>query len=677
MGPFRLSLFNPHAPLHPVAERELALRMLTALERLGWEGAIHTSSAQVAAFDPDAVINLYPEAAPKLTSHCWLACAWNPVSLVARLLPAARLKAAGNLPAHDAYLVSGPVLAAQMACLRPGVPSIPFHPSSPRSDLAPTLGADSRLFYVGSNWDGQRYPALLRRLAEAGALALHGTAERWSHLADAWRGPLPFDGISVIQAAHRWGMGLCLHLPQHRAEAVPNMRVFELAAAGAVIIADRHPFIEEWFGDTVLYVDTDGGEEAAAAAILDQFAWVHTHREQARAMARQAQALFNQHLCLEALLQPLPDLLASCSRSSASPALLHIAVLLPEGQGLEDRLAQLARQTGPGHTLTALVPAGSAPLPSASAGISLRELSGPARLDTLLAAMGDVDALTILPEGVELFAGHLARLAPAAGPHGVALASGLWPRAGEETGFPLDPAETMALALEGPDAADRHLASAILRAGGLFCCKTRLAGLGTLQGRDWLELALALAPALATGGNINRQPVPGHRLSRLPPDHPDRAAALYPWPLASQAMDRMADRPARLTGISDLDPALAATIPWLWRHDDFQKLPDTGPLWLYGAGRGGELVREALSAAQCARLRGFLDTHQRGEMLGLPLCQPQDLEAGEREAATIIIAAQYVSDILRHLQRDATKPARIFNAYPYIAAVQEGAGGPG
>ncbi|WP_029011943.1 glycosyltransferase [Niveispirillum irakense] len=678
----RLCLFNPIDPARPLAERELALRMAIAVERLGWSPIIAHNSATLAGIKLDAVLNLFPVAAGKMTDHLWLACAWGPASLLAGMAPAARQRAQVNELSHDAYLISGTGPRAHLESVmrdagRIMPPHLPFHVSSPRSDLPPTLGPDSRLFYVGANWDGQRYPALLRRLAQAGALALHGTAERWSHLADAWRGPLPFDGISVIQAAHHWGMGLCLHLPQHRAEAVPNMRVFELAAAGAVIITDCHPFIEQWFGDSVLYVDTEGGEEAAAAAILDQFAWVHRHREQARAMALQAQALFNQHLCLEALLGPLPDLLASCRRPSASPAPLHIAVLLPEGEGQEDRLAQLARQTGPSLTLTALVPASDGPLPPVPAGISLRDLSGPARLDTLLAAMADADALTILPEGVEWFAGHLARLAQATSPHGAALATGLWPRPAEETGFPLDPAETMALTLEAPDAADRRLASATLRAGGLFCRKTRLAGLGAQQGHDWLDLALALAPTLAMAGDINRQPVPGHRLSQLPPEKPDRVAALPPWPTVIQTIDAMAERPALLTGISDLDPVLAGSIPWLWRPDDFQKLPDTGPLWLYGAGRGGELVLAALSPTQRARLRGFLDSHRRGERFGLPLCQPQDLDEGDMEAATIIIAAQYVSDILRHLQQGAAKPARIFNAYPYIAAVQEAMGNAG
>ena len=465
----RLSLFNPQAPGHPVAERELALRLAMAVKRLGWEGAIHTRSDEVEAFDPDAVINLYPEAAPKLTDHVWLGCAWNPVSLVARLSPPARAGAARHLPAQDGYLVSGPQLEAHLERLRPGAPQRPFHPSSPRSHLCPGIGPDSRLCYVGSNWDGQRYPSLLKRLAGAGALALHGTAERWSHLEEAWQGPLPFDGQAVIRAAQHWGMGLCLHLPQHRAEGVPNMRVFELAAAGALIIADRHPFIEQWFGDRVLYVDTDGGEAAAADSILAQVAWARAYPHIARAMATEAQAIFNQHLCLEALLTPLPDLLSELTPGQrkgrrAAPPRLRLGVLEPER-------AEIVTADG----------AAPRPLPARADMAGLRR------------ALTGLDGLTLRPAGVIWPAGYLDRMAGALADSdgGAMLAPGLWPRPGMEGGFQLDPDEDRALAPRPgepvPEGAGPALAR--LRAGGLCVRAGRLCDLEG-QWPEWMAPAI-------------------------------------------------------------------------------------------------------------------------------------------------------------------------------------------
>ncbi|MFV3131464.1 glycosyltransferase family protein [Niveispirillum sp. KHB5.9] len=641
----RLSLFNPQAPDHPVAERELALRLLTAVERLGWQAAIQTRSAEVEAFDPDGVINLYPEAAPKLTAHPWLGCAWNPVGLTARLTPPARAGAARHLPAQDAYLVSGPQLEAHMAALRPDAPRLPFHPSSPRSDLAPATGPDSRLFYVGSNWDGQRYPALLRQLAQAGVLALHGTAERWSHLAEAWRGPLPFDGRSVIRAAHRWGMGLCLHLPQHRAEGVPNMRVFELAAAGAVIIADRHPFIEHWFGDRVLYVETEGGEEAAAADILDKVAWVRAHPAAARAMAAGAQAIFNRHLCLEVLLSPLPDLLADLKAGRAAPPRMRLGVLRPEAGEI-------------------VMPDGAPPRP----------LPGAAGLAGLRAAVAGLDGLAILPAGVDWPAGHgdrMARaLADSAG--GAVLAPGLWPRPAEESGFPLDPDEDRALAPRPgepvPVAAGAALAR--LRAGGLCLRTGRLAGLDG-DWSDWPSLALDLGPLLAgSAGGVEMLCLPGPRLAgREEGAGAALSRAVRAWPaLETFPAGTGEGGTIPLTGIADMVPDLARTIPFLLRAGDFTALPGTGPVWIYGTGRGGELVLEALGPAARGRLAGFLDSGRQGVAHGLPLMRPGDVEPAVMAAATILIAAQYVSDMLRTLRNLPAAPAHIVNAYPFIAA---------
>ncbi len=675
----RLALFNPFDPARPLAEQELALRLGRAMAGMGWQAAIHSRAAGVAAMDPDAVLCLHPQATPKLTAHPWLACYWNPPALIAAGSDTAYHHGRAFELTHDAYLVSGAGLAAhlsgRMALVGRDPLTLPFHVSSPRSHLAPAPGPYSRLFYVGSNWDGRRYPTLLGRLAAAGVLALHGGAERWSHLPGAYQGPLPFDGKAVVAAAHHWGMGLCLHLPAHRADAVPNMRLFELAAAGAVIIADRHPFIEQWFADTVLYVDHQGGEEAMAADILERVAWVQAHPVQARAMAGAAQEIFNRALCLEVLLEPLPDLLADLTRRPARPRSSRVAVLLPPGGDLDARLAQLAAQTGDGLAVTALVPVGDIPA-SVPAGLALQWLDGPAGLTGLLAALAGVEMLAILPEGVAWHPGHLAGLLEATDQTGIGLAAGLWPRGTGEQGFPIDPAEDRTLPpplpLVPPE--DRRLELACLRAAGLGC---RVEQLRELSGQgdnpvpadDWLDLALNLAPALAAQGGLVKIPVPSLRLVQPPPFCVRRVGRLLPWPEQPVPGGKGA-QPPRLTGLNDLDPVLAASIPFLWRAVDFEALPGTGPVWLYGAGQGGERVHDGLPDAARARLRGFLDSRCQGTMRGLPLSRPQDIAAAEMADATIIIAAQYVSDILRALRGGAVLPAHILNAYPYIAARQ-------
>ncbi len=657
----RLSLFNPIDPDRPVAERELALRFAQAMTGLGWQAGIHHRSDQVRTFNPDAVLNLFPVAAPKLTDHPWLGCAWGPPSIIEGMKAADRDLAAVNELSHDAYLVSGESLElhlrGRLAVAGRSAPMRAMHVSSPRSSRKPGLGPDSRLFYVGSNWDGLRFPHLMARLAEEGALALYGAAARWSHLPGAYQGELPFDGRSVIDAAHHWGMGLCLHLPQHRADGVPNMRVFELAAAGAVIVSDQHPFIEHWFGDSVLYVGTDEGEAAAAADILDRVAWIRANPATAREMAATAQAIFNRRLCLEELLAPLPDLLTELAGARRAGGPGGVAVLLPDGPGLAERLSMLAGQCG-APAVTALVP-GGAELPPAMADITVRPLPGPADAAALLSAMGDAAGLAILPAWVEWHADHLARMREMAPTGRAALAAALWPRPAGTTGFPVDSAEEWSLAplTTGGD----EPALALLRAGALYCPVERLRGL-QLAAADWRSLALDLPPALAAADGLAFHPVTSLRL--IDPSPAGQPASLAWQPLSPVSSPA---RPPRVTGINDLSPALAADLPCLWSPADFDRLPPRGPIWLYGAGRGGELVMAALPATARARLRGFLDSRSRGEVQGLPLRCPQDLDPADMEPSTVIIASQYVSDMLRALQAGTVRPAHILNAYPYIA----------
>lgn len=675
----RLVLLDPLNPAQPVAERELALRMAASIATLGGQAVIANRSDQIADAAADAVFCLHPQAVPKLTAHPWLACYWNPPSLLPGPGSPARRHGLAHEVTHDAYLLSGgPALATHLAGRLAAVgrvaPTMPFHVSSPRSALAPNLGPHSRLFYIGSNWDGRRFPMLLDRLTQAGALALYGDRQRWAHLPAAYQGPLPFDGVSVIRAAHYWGMGLCLHLPQHRADGIPNMRIFELAAAGALIITDRHPFIEQWFGDTVLYVDAMGGETAMADAILDRVAWVHAHPVQARAMAQAAQDIFNRHLCLEALLTPLPALLDRLAAPpSARAADRPVAVLLPEGPDLAGRLQQVAAQRADGLRLTVLLPPGQ-DIP-ASPAVAVRRLPAQVGLSALRAAMADASALAILPPGISWHPGHLARLV--AGGGDATLSAGLWPRPPEPTGFATDPLEPLALAPLSDSAGpvERQFALALLRAGGFYCPADGLDGL-TLETAttDWLGLALRLPPALAVKGTLSNQPVPSLQLNHLPLPDAAQLAALAPWPHA-ESVGEAVSVPPHITGINDLDPDLAASIPWLWRAGDFDRLPGRGPIWLYGAGQGGDLVHDVLPPAARSRLAGFLDSRQQGHKHGLPLCRPQDVPADALAGATIIIAAQYVSDILRTLRAGAVQPAYVLNAFPYIADCQETARG--
>lgn len=691
--PLRLAIFNPLIPEKLVAEHELAQRMAMAIAAKGWEAVVLHRPDQVDRWSPDAVLCLHPQETAKLTAHPWLACYWNPPGILRNAKATLRERGEWCELSYDGYLVSGEQLKAhitgRLAAAGASAPMMPFHTSSPGSARLPTLRPDSRLFYVGSNWDGKRFPLLLNRLAVAGVLALHGTRDRWEHLLAAYCGPVPFDGHSVIEAAHRYGLGLCLHLPQHREAGVPNMRIFELCAAGALTIADRHPFIEQWFGDSVLYVDAASGEEALAEQVLSQVAWARANPVTGRAMAAAAQDIFNRHLCLETLLDPLPVLLQqvalgdSSLRRMGEPAEQGslIQVILPCGPGgaadLVARLDTLTKQEALPAGVTIRVIAD----PAAGRGVwpdrEILWVTGPGPFLHRALASTAPGWVSVLPDGARLEPWHYARLLDVARKHPASAAiqaAVLCPAPPSPQAADRNPNITLELLLPGssPETSLASMAGMMVRRDLLD--DRIMAALSTAALENWATGVAYLGYAIAARAKPGRCVLPTVQLHRLPSFGGEFAVALKTGLAADPAIETFRSRtngaplapPSCLTGMNDLDPVLVAGIPYLSTREDLAQIPGRGRIWLYGSSRGGELVLSGLSPAGRKRVVGFLDSIQRGQAFGFPVLLPTDVPDEEMREATVIISAQYVSEIFRKLRLCSAAPAFVLNAYPFI-----------
>lgn len=686
----RVAFLNPFVPDSPFAERELSLRMLTAANAMGWEAAIVHRAAEIEAFDPDLVISLHPQVVPKLTRHFTVACDWNPPRLHEAYPVFMK-----NERSYDGYLTASAALRQRMVDLfwptaKP-VLTAPIYPSSPARTLEPTLGPDSRLFYIGSNWDGKRYPLLLERLAAADVLALHGRRDRWEHMAHVFSGEVPFDGRSVIDKANACGLGLALHLPVHAQAGIPNMRIFELSAAGALTIADRHPFITEAFGDSVLYVDLTAGEIEVAEQILAHVAWARANPARGRDMARAAQAVFLEQFSLEKLFAPLPHLLAQGRQALRfNPAVVPAGrvpvdlILSVEPDGKDDaleRIEAVGKQTaGPVGVILALqdgmqfsVPA-TLMRPLADLRV-VRVPSGSAAGTVLWAGLraAKADWVGIVPPGARPFPNHVATLLSAGDELGVDAVHGaaIQPMVPEECyelfqaearpvpiGF--DPVETHNAEAT---AATLHPASLLVRRSRLLPVLRRDPELGDAAAGFLAHRVLASGPAGSTGlltvSADHRADTPlvtererVRRLSVL-----QRSVILNTGPNWDKG-------PQEITGVTDPDPDLAARLPRLWGHGDFVSLPRERPIYLYGASRGGRIVKQELDRWNGLSPVGFVDGLRAGEAWGLPISSPEDIAVALREA-TVIISSQYVSEIARRLS--AIGIDEPYNAYPFIA----------
>ena len=97
--------------------------------------------------------------------------------------------------------------------------------------------------------------------------------------------------------------------------------------------------------------------------------------------------------------------------------------------------------------------------------------------------------------------------------------------------------------------------------------------------------------------------------------------------------------------------------------DDLASEPQAR-VFIYGAGRGGTLVRTMLESGG-RTVAGYVDSARSGSHENLPLIQVDDFLAQRRADDIVIVASQYIQDILPRLA--ALPPDRVLSAEMYMA----------
>lgn len=198
---------------------------------------------------------------------------------------------------------------------------------------------EPRLVYAGINWDGSRYRELFEKLETQPYLDIYGPQNAWSQLKHSYRGPLPFDGESILNVLNKAGAGLCLHRKEHCDAATPSSRIFEIAASGAIAICQEHCFIRDVFRDSVLYLESTDDPARTTAQISEYMEWIANNPEKALELSKKAYDLFAQNYTLERLLADLGQ--KHQKLSSQKTCLSH-----PRALKLGERSAQLIVRVG-------------------------------------------------------------------------------------------------------------------------------------------------------------------------------------------------------------------------------------------------------------------------------------------------------------------------------------------
>ncbi|KQZ29868.1 hypothetical protein ASD47_03575 [Caulobacter sp. Root1472] len=241
--------------------------------------------------DVDFVISLHYETPKAYDCFSWGAL-WNPIDFYVEWGVSPYLD---HQFSHDGYFLCGSMAVEAMARTELG----DRYETSPFVDVNHTLAGpiypprpktDRRVAYCGINWErlsGKkgRFDDLLKALDRRHVLDIYGPANVrgvavWEGF-DGYRNAVPFDGVSMMGELAQSGAVLALSSPAHIRSGVMSNRLFEAAAAGALVFSDNNPFIERFFKDEVIQLDLSGSAEDQAQQIELKLRHYNEHPEEA------------------------------------------------------------------------------------------------------------------------------------------------------------------------------------------------------------------------------------------------------------------------------------------------------------------------------------------------------------------------------------------------------------
>jgi hypothetical protein len=279
-----------------IAESESSRRFINAGKNLGIEVRVFAKSENIADFDPDFVVNItYQEG--KLTKYPTYVSLNIAPSLVYEVPRFIR-----NILSCDGFLTISPSVVEWLTTLCAAnnkVPNIGHAAFSvPRREFVSPDFENASVMYCGTNWDGLRHQNLFWQMTSGEFLKCYGPAKSWElYPATLYGGSIPFDGVSLFNAYHKHGIGLCIGYPAFDKEGIASSRIFEIAAAGALALCSNNSLIKSIYGDSVLYLEDD--ERSMAYQIMRAVDWVRANPQTAQTMARKANEIFNKELSME------------------------------------------------------------------------------------------------------------------------------------------------------------------------------------------------------------------------------------------------------------------------------------------------------------------------------------------------------------------------------------------
>lgn len=289
-----------------LGEEQMIKRFQAAAKNIGWEMKSMVEAEQhleeVSVFNPDFMLSLRYEVAPipNLPSFLYI---HQPMFWFTDKNGKFRKDSFAHFLNYDGFLqVNKEVVPIVDALNKEGrsyffEKTVFSHPETKFVDTPKT-----RLCFYGALWEKARksdFASVYKKLSDTGYFDAYGPKESWEPLhLKAYKGFIPMQEGALEKILTELGVVLILHSRGHFEQGIPTARIFEAAACSCVIISDKHAFIEEHFGDSVLYINRADPEEMFRQ-IDEHMKWILSHPKEAVEMARKAHTIFKEKFTLE------------------------------------------------------------------------------------------------------------------------------------------------------------------------------------------------------------------------------------------------------------------------------------------------------------------------------------------------------------------------------------------
>lgn len=283
-----------------VGDREIAWRIKIAAERLGWEVSLNEESGGTLNEEPlDFTICMLPNNEcfnPSCPNYLLVFHPFWYLNEERKLMP--------HYMRYDGYLLTIPDRETLEVGLKENNKKfyhVPFYPSV--YQVPHRINKFNFLTVMipvwGNRKEDEKFRTLYSMICRTGIAKFYGVDRNEDIIPNNYMGPIPYDGKSVIDVLQKNGIVLVLHSDIHNSEQIPSGRIFEAAAASAVIISDENGFVKKHFGNSVFYIDTSRTAEEIFDQIQQHLKTIQSKPQKVARMAKNANKIFNSKFRME------------------------------------------------------------------------------------------------------------------------------------------------------------------------------------------------------------------------------------------------------------------------------------------------------------------------------------------------------------------------------------------